>query len=170
MLKWHKTFLLAIFCLLLPINIYIIGDWIGAGIQSSFLRFQVTERGTSVISNIQEFNYLISGIISGRSAISISFWLLGFILLIGNIVVILAGNYIPPLKEKVNIFCIIAGSCFLISLIVQYGPLFHGPAGIAIPIGLPVLFVIGGWIYIEGQKDEAGDEDDDMQAIIEKAG
>jgi hypothetical protein len=43
---------------------------------------------------------------------------------------------------------------------------FHSsPAGIAIPIGLPVLFVIGGWMYMEGQKEEAGDEKEEVQGV-----
>ena len=28
-----------------------------------------------------------------------------------------------------------------------------------IPVGLPVLFVIGGWMYMEGRNEEAGDEE-----------
>jgi hypothetical protein len=39
-----------------------------------------------------------------------------------------------------------------------------------IPIGLPVLFVIGGWMYMEGQKKEAGDEEEEVQEIDEVSG
>jgi hypothetical protein len=42
------------------------------------------------------------------------------------------------------------------------------PAGTAIPIGLPVLFVIGGWMYMEGRKEEAGDEEGEVQGISEE--
>ena len=43
------------------------------------------------------------------------------------------------------------------------------PAGIAIPIGLPVLFVIGGWMFMEGQKEEeAGDKERDVQGVVEE--
>jgi len=35
----------------------------------------------------------------------------------------------------------------LASLIQQYGPLLHGPAGIAIPVGLPLVFAVGWWVY-----------------------
>ncbi len=35
----------------------------------------------------------------------------------------------------------------MVSTMVQYGPFFNGPAGIAIPIGLPVLIVIGYFLW-----------------------
>jgi hypothetical protein len=37
----------------------------------------------------------------------------------------------------------------------------------AIIIGLPFLFVIGGWMYMEGRKKEAGDEKEEVQGIAE---
>jgi len=43
-------------------------------------------------------------------------------------------------------------------------------AGIAIPIGLPVLFVIGGWMYSEGRKEEAWDEEEEVQGVAEETG
>ena len=30
----------------------------------------------------------------------------------------------------------------------------------------PVLFVIGGWMYGEGQREETGDEGDELQGIV----
>ena len=44
----------------------------------------------------------------------------------------------------------------MISTMVQYGPLFHGPAGIAIPIGLPLLVVIG-YLLWEGHRRHRDD-------------
>ena len=38
----------------------------------------------------------------------------------------------------------------------------------AIPIGLPVLIVIGGWMYMEGRKVEAGDEEDEVEGKLGK--
>ena len=48
---------------------------------------------------------------------------------------------------------------------------FHSFAvGIAIPIGLPVLIVIGGWMFMEGRKEEVGDEEDEVQGIDDEQG
>jgi hypothetical protein len=33
-----------------------------------------------------------------------------------------------------------------------------------------VLFVIGGWMYMEGRKQEAGDEEEEVQGIVEESG
>jgi hypothetical protein len=33
----------------------------------------------------------------------------------------------------------------------------------------PLLFVIGGWMYREGQKEEAGDEEDEVQGITDES-
>lgn len=37
-----------------------------------------------------------------------------------------------------------------------------------IPIGLPDLFVIGGWIFMEGQKEEVVDEEEEVKGIVEE--
>ena len=34
----------------------------------------------------------------------------------------------------------------------------------------PVLFLIGGWMYMEGRKVEAGDEEDEVQGIAGEIG
>jgi len=39
-----------------------------------------------------------------------------------------------------------------------------------IPIGHPELFVLGGWMYMEGRKEEAGDEEQGVEGIDEESG
>jgi hypothetical protein len=42
----------------------------------------------------------------------------------------------------------LSGGClFLISDIIQYGILFHGPAGFAIPLGVPAILGTRWWTY-----------------------
>jgi len=33
-----------------------------------------------------------------------------------------------------------------------------------------MLFTVGGWMYMEGRKEEAGDEEDGVQGIAEESG
>jgi len=33
-----------------------------------------------------------------------------------------------------------------------------------------MFFTVGGWMYMEGRKEEAGDEDDEVQGIDEESG
>ena len=57
-------------------------------------------------------------------------------------------------------------SCFPQSTIaisfVSRRPVDHGFAS-------PVLFVIGGWMYMEGRKEEVGDEEDGVQDIEDES-
>lgn len=44
---------------------------------------------------------------------------------------------------------------------LQYGPLFHGPAGVCIPIGLPLLVVIGYLLRKDVPRSDSTEECDD---------
>jgi hypothetical protein len=151
----QKFFVFKIFLCLIPINIYIIGnDFVGAGIQFPFFRFQVSYLGNSVILIIQEISYIYHGIISGASAISLLLWTVGSLLLLVSIIIpFINVQLVLNRNQKSGICILLAGILFLLSIVVQYGVYFSGPAGIAIPVGLPVLFLIGWWIYHEGHFD-----------------
>jgi hypothetical protein len=170
MKKINISRLLIIFSLFIPITIYIIGDFLGTGIQFAFFRFQDTYLGSSIIPINQELGYVIDGIIQKQSAVSIILWILGSILIIGSLLITFCNRYSVTNKLKfAGIFIFCSSFIFLISTMIQYSPLFHGPAGTAIPVGLPVLFVIGGWMYMEGRKEEAGDEVDEVQGMVEES-
>jgi hypothetical protein len=145
-----------------PLNIFIIGNWLGAGIQFSMIKIQFVDQGMSIINLIQELQYIISGIIVGKSIFTILMWAIGFFLIIISFICLCVLNYRQTiLKIKYNgLLLVLASIFFLASIIIQYGPFFHGPAGTAIPIGLPVLFVVGAWMFIAGQKEEARDKDE----------
>jgi hypothetical protein len=47
----------------------------------------------------------------------------------------------------------------------QYGPFFHGPAGVSIPVGVPAVIGIGWWMYrdrgeLADRNDEQGMKDE----------
>jgi hypothetical protein len=172
-MKLSQRFLLIeILLCLIPINIYIIGeDFVGAGIQFPFFRFQVSYLGNSFISIIQEISYIYQGVITGISSISLLFWIFGSLLLLLSIFIpFLKFRFIRNGNQFSGLMILFSGILFLISVVIQYGPYFFGPAGTAIPIGLPVMFVIGGWMYLEGRKEEDGDEEEEMQGINEGSG
>jgi hypothetical protein len=149
--------LFCIFLFFIPLNLYIIGKTMGFGIQWSLFLYQESV-SNNVISIFQNINYIIGGYYTGITALSIWLWMFGAILMI--IALIFSLTLKPDILTNAKITGIIiicSGIFFLLSIMVQYGPYFHGPAGTAIPIGLPVLFVIGGWMLMEGQKgEEAG--------------
>lgn len=166
-ISWFRIF--ALISLFIPITIFVIGDYLGVGIQFPTFRFQESYLGISIIPINKEWEYILKGLIRSKSAISIALWIIGLLLIIASLLVTFYNNCRESKKFKfAGIFLCSAAILFLISLFMQYGPLFHGPAGIAIPIGLPVLFVIGGWMYMEGRKEEVGDDEEEVQEIEEE--
>ena len=151
---------------MIPINIYIIGNFLGAALQTPLFRFQITGYGSSIpynagfilyyFRNLQRQDCVVD-IFLGHRSVSVSTILFLFP----------EAGTSYKVKKRSGTLIVIAGIYSSVLIIVQYGPLFHGPAGTAIPIGLPVLFVIGGWMYMEGQKEEAGDEEEEVQEIGE---
>jgi hypothetical protein len=160
MKKLLKLQILSVLTLLIPINIFVIGDYLGAGIQFPLLKYQITYMGSIIISVFRDINYVINGTLSSKTAFSVVIWFIGTIILVIGIILLWtkARDNIKNLKIS-GILLILSAIIFLVSTILQYGYLLNGPAGVAIPIGLPVLVVIGVWIYHEGCNDSDKDEE-----------
>lgn len=152
---------LLIACLFAPLTVFTIGDWIGAGIRFPLFLYQDTIYGTSLIPVWREISYIMSGIIDGRSALSILTWTLGTTLLIMAAGYIIYGNYSGVKKPRRTLALLIAGSAvaYLLSCVLQYGPLLHGPAGLAIPIGVPLIFAVAGYILKVEDEEPEGEPD-----------
>ena len=148
-----------IFPFLLPINIYLIGDSLGAGLQFSIVRIQETYLGWSIIFGWQEFWYVADGIVTGRSAFSILLWINGVVLLFFAAAILLISG--SKFGRKSVIIYGIGSTLLIISTMMQYSPLFHGPAGVAIPIGLPLLTLIGYQLWKAATGNELVDETND---------
>ena len=132
----------------IPSTIFVIGDWIGTGIQFPWFSYIITYQGDSLISAYTNLWYVAFGILSPKTAISIVLWEAGTMLLATATCLLLYEHANATIRHRVpGLLTILAGIALLASLIQQYGPLFHGPAGIAIPIGLPLVFAVGWWMY-----------------------
>jgi len=142
-----KFQILSLLTLLVPINIYVIGNYYGAGVQFAVFRYQESYLGSIFITFFRDINYVLNGTITNKSAISIFIWFFGVIFLILAICLILILNDKNNKIQNSGIFIILAAIFFLLSLIIQYGPLLSGPAGTTIPIGIPVLIIIGLYIF-----------------------
>lgn len=159
--------------LALPINVYVIGDAIGAALQFPFLRYQETYLGTSVITVFRDLDYVTSGIITGRSTLSILLWLCGTFLLIAAIIYFAAKRQedYESFRKPLALLVGGAGGAYLLSCILQYGPLLHGPAGLSFPVGVPLILAIAVYIVkAEGMDDEQeyGEEGEDDWEEIEE--
>jgi hypothetical protein len=145
MKRYGLSLILQAACLVVPINIFVIGDWIGAGLQWALFRFQDTAYDTSTIGIPDELSYIARGIITGNSAFSIVVWLIGALLLVLSFLLVIqayhsqSGRYL----RMAGIATIIAGILFIVSSMLQYGVTFSGPSGISLPLGVPLIVVIG---------------------------
>jgi hypothetical protein len=139
------TFLMGICLLIFPINIYIIGDWIGVGIQSAILNYKSTYLGTSLTHAFLDLNYVMSGVVQGKTAMSILAWFVGFLFLMAGLIAIILERYRVGSRagHRSGYIYYIAGFLLLISIFLQYGVLFFGPPGISIPVGIPLIFYFG---------------------------
>jgi hypothetical protein len=136
--------------------VYVIGDWLGTGVQWSLFRYQQSYLGDSLILVSRDIVHVTSGVIVGRSAISLLFWIAGSVLiLIAFILAILATIHEEPAHFRKGALLTITGGLFLLlSIMVQYGITFSGPAGFAVPVGIPIILIIG-WLVYSGRYEDA---------------
>jgi len=161
----HLLPTLLVFIILLPANIYVIADGIGAGLRFPLFLYQDTTYGASLIPVWREIAYVTSGTIGGRSAVSILIWVLGTALL-GTALLVAAIAYFAVRREDDSetlrrpLALLVAGgaAAYLLSCVAQYGPTLHGPAGFAVPVGVPLILAVAWYIAKVG---DDGDEDED---------
>jgi hypothetical protein len=156
-----SDFLLLLSCLLLPVDVYVIGNWLGAGIQLALFRVQYAISRWSYISLFRDIEFIIRGILWGRAGAGILFWTAAAtILVFASFFYVFhedfqgsEGVLSRVQSRKFTGFLMMgSGVLFLLSLMIQYGPLFHGPSGFAIPVGSP-LQLFAGYYFFRGSSD-----------------
>jgi hypothetical protein len=162
--KYKISLLLQCLVFLIPINIYVIGDWLGTGVQWALFRYQQTYLGDSLILVTKDITYVLNGTIGGRSAISLLAWGIGALLLIiATILVILANiEKDSTLIKKASFLTIAVGIIFTISILLQYGIVLFSQSGFALPIGIPIILIIGWWMNQEQFEDSETDDTEDQ--------
>ncbi|MGA2121728.1 MAG: hypothetical protein ABSG49_06750 [Methanoregula sp.] len=156
--KFKLSPILQFLLLLIPVDIYVIGEWVGSGIQWVLFRYIVVDNQSALIVLPSEVVLVLNGTINGqRTVFSEIFWFFGACLLLLAFLSI-AFSYVKRENKLLKQGALIdagAGIFFLIALFIQYGFALHGPAGFVIPIGLPILFIIAYWLYREsGRSDD----------------
>jgi hypothetical protein len=141
----RKDQVLAVIMMLInPVTIYISTQVSGFGIQFPLFRIEMINQGYSVISIIQDLNF-------------VTFWLVLWVFGVG----ILLSGIILSFLEQVNIqrscvrtgiLVIVAGIFFLLSVILQNNFKFENPGILIIPLGIPVMMLLGGWIVYYAKK------------------
>jgi len=150
-------------CLFAPLTVFTIGDGLGAGVRFPLVLYQDTVYGASVIPFWREIDYVTSGIIGGRSAIAILLWTLGVLLLVAAVAFLVVRWYEEGQRPVAPLLAG-AGAASLASCVAQYGPLFHGPAGLCVPVGVPLVFAAA-WFVWRGEGEEEIEEDGDDEEL-----
>jgi len=153
--RYRLPLVLQCLVLLIPVNVYVIGDWLGNGVQWVLFRYQQSYMGNSLILVSRDIAHVTTGVIAGRSAISLLFWIAGSVLFILALLLAIfaAMHEEPAYFKKGGLLTIAGGVSLLLAIIMQYGPAFSGPAGFAVPIGIPVIFIIG-WLLYTGKYED----------------
>jgi hypothetical protein len=114
------------------------------------VRYQITPWGNSLFPLSEELQFVTSGIYSGKSALMVIFWTAGtFVLLLTTFFSLVQGNRLAHEDLRYILVGItVAGILYLASCIAQYGPLFHGPAGVSLPIGILILFLFAVFLQV----------------------
>lgn len=145
MTRYLLSAFLLFLCFFMPVQIYIIGDGIGAGVQGAFYRYQESSYGSSFITVSQDVQYVMSGTYIGKTALSVFVWIVGDVMLVIATILALIQDQVPQ-KRASKIICtflISGGILFSLSILLQYGIFLNGTAGVAIPIGIPLILVFG---------------------------
>ncbi len=157
-----RSLLVLVFALFAPINMYIIGDAIGFGIQGIFFRYQKTYLGDNFVTIFRDAEYVTEGIITGKTAISYGVWILGALILVAALILLLISSVeggSDCQARFAGIGVILAAVLFLVSCCIQYGITLHGPAGMTFPFGIPLLIYIGYLLFKDGQEEPQTLED-----------
>jgi hypothetical protein len=153
--KFRSSLIFQCLIFLIPLNIYMWGDWLLVDVQWAFFRFQQSELGNSLILGHKDRLYIYLGLNTGIYNIAAAgLWTIGSIVLFVGLIITIYAAYVkeePSLLKKSSIFTITGG------IILGLSAVFRFEGGFAIPIGVPIILVIGWWIYHKSSNDE-GDE------------
>jgi hypothetical protein len=130
---------------LIPVNVYAIGDGLGAGVRWILFRYQQTYIGDSLIFFYKDLVYVQMGLLSGKSAVSAGISVLATLCMVLATLFLVAATIRGTVLwgKTAAVITIMGGLLFLVADVIQYGILFHGPAGFVLPIGVPVIIVSG---------------------------
>jgi len=144
MTKYRIPLILQCLIFLIPLNIYMWGDWLLVNVQWALFRYQQSPYGKSVILGYKDILYVYFGQNTGLFNIAAaSLWTIGSsILLIGLCITIFAYKEEKSSLIKIaSYFTICGGLCLGLSALCRFY------SGFAIPVGIPIILIIGWWLY-----------------------
>ncbi len=163
------SYAIMVLLFILPQSLYVIGDYMAVGIRFPLFRFQLvfqsisqpdgsitTTITPSIITVVREIQFIPSGIVGsalGRTAVATYIWMAGLIVLLAAAALVISWQVLdnPDHDRYPGPLIILAGGLFIIWAVIQFGPLFSGPVGYSIPVGIPFLWYCG-YQFIQAAK------------------
>jgi hypothetical protein len=118
-------------------------------IQGAMMQIQHSQQGDAIVPFLPSLLNAVLHFVNGIINIPEIFWNFGIIsLFLAFIILLLSQELCSDNKIKGSAFLLIITSlCFLIADILQWEPLFDNFSTITIPLGIPLIFIIGIFIY-----------------------
>ena len=149
----RKIQVIALLTLFIPIQIFVIGDFYGGGFQTALFRYEDTIFGSFIVLISHDIWSVITGNAVGLYALGLVLWVIAACFLLVTLVLLCTGKKDFGRKMVTGgKLIVISALLFCSSIISQYGVLFHNIMGISVPLGLPLLVLVGFWMYTEGVK------------------
>jgi hypothetical protein len=140
--------IIAVFMVIVPVNIFISSQFSGFTAQFPFFRFEWTSSGYSVVPITQDLNFVTFWLI---------LWIFGDGILISGIILsFLETTNIRRSFKRTGMIITTAVVFFLLSIIIHYNVLFSKQELLMIPLGIPVMLLLSWWIYRESSKQPEG--------------
>jgi hypothetical protein len=166
MVRYKILLLLQCLILVIPLNVYMWGDWFLVNVQWALVRYQQSPYGPSIIPGYKDILYIVQGQTTGMySILAASFWAIGSVLLLLALLLTLIAwvNERPGLTRTASILTLCSGVLFCFSALGRF------MGGFSIPIGVPIILLIGWWMYQQKpEPEEDEDSPDDEETTGEK--
>ncbi|WAC04187.1 MAG: hypothetical protein OS112_06855 [Methanoregula sp.] len=154
MAKYKYLLALQAFIFLIPLNVYMWGDWLLVNVQWALVRYQQSPIGSSIILCYKDIFYILEGRTTGiYNILAASSWTLGSVLLLTGILITLCAWIYERsgLLRTASLFVIGGGIMYCFSALGRF------TGGFSIPIGVPIIFITGWLLYHQ----KPGPEDDE---------
>lgn len=154
MTKYKILLIFQCLIFLIPLNIYMWGDWLLVNVQWALFRYQQSPYGNSLILGYKDILYIYFGQNTGVYNIAAaSLWTIGsIILLTGLCITVFAYKKERSSLIKTASYFTICGGIFLgLSALCRFY------SGFAIPVGVPIILIIGWWMYQGKYEIDDGD-------------
>lgn len=135
----RKDQLLAVLMLIIPVNIFFSARFNGFGAQFPLFRTDGDNFVYSIVPITEDLNFVTLWLV---------LWIFGVGILISGIILsFLEQENIRQSFRRTGILLAVSGIFFILSVMLQYNFKFSRQEIMIIPLGIPVMMLLGWWIY-----------------------